>query len=871
MPEPPDAPISRLSAALGDRYEVQRELGRGGMATVYLARDLRHDRSVALKVLSPHLEGDGPARFLSEIRMAANLHHPHILPLFDSGEADGLLYYVMPFVDGITLEERIREAGRMEVDETLRIIQEVGDGLAHAHRNGLVHRDVKPSNIFLADGHAFLADFGVAKAVADEHTALTKTGMSLGTPLYMSPEQVTGKGVDTRSDIYSLACVHYQMLTGEPPYSRPTVMALIAAHCFEEIPTAVSVRSDVPVEVDQAIRCGLAKSRDDRFATVDDFLAAVHGNAPPVVHRRGKRRRSWPVAPILGGVAATVVVAVATVVITRSRSQPVANAGSVVATRVVVAPLENLTGDASLDQVGRMGADWITEGLHRTGIVDVVPSLTALQAVAFIQGLLARGDTAFDPIQALATETGSGTVISGTYYLDGDSLLYQLQVTNAATGQLVDALDPVRGGRWSPGQAISELRDRVMGSLAVNLDERLVEVELSAVQPPSYASYQAFDEGMGSYMRKEWRRAVEPLHRAYALDSTFVLPLLFAGLTHANLREMTAVDSRAAILSSRRDELSEYHRHWLTYMVARAHGRNEDARLAILEAARLAPGSKAVYNLAYAAQLTHRPREAVEALRTLDPERGPMRGWLPYWQLFTDNLHRLGEHREELEAALRARALHPSSGWTVAMEGEALAALGRTAEVRRLVAEIPSVESTDIGTSEILNRIGEELHVHGHREEAREVFEAAITWHTGLPEDAQGTREYAENYATSLHNVSRTAEALEAVTQLRSTTPDDLLLLGWEGVLLAALENVEDVGRIAALLEEEERNDPYSRGSYSLVLARIAGASGERDRATEFLRASIDQGFRPLRHPDINLEAFVGYPPFDQVITPLDR
>ena len=871
MAELADGPIDRLAAALEGRYDLERELGRGGMATVYLAHDSRHDRPVALKVLSSHLGADGPARFLSEIRMAANLIHPHILPVFDSGEAEGQLYYVMPYVDGITLEERIRDVGRLDVHESLRIIEEIGDGLAHAHRHGLVHRDVKPSNIFLADGHAFLADFGVAKAVASENTALTQTGASLGTPLYMSPEQATGKGVDNRSDIYSLACVHYQMLTGEPPFSRPTVMAIIAAHCFEDVPSASDIRTDIPPAIVRSISRALAKSRKDRFATVDEYLSALHGVVSPAAGRRRERPR-WPVKPIVAGATAALTIgAVAAAVVTRSGSPPAADASPLVPTRVVVAPLENRTDDASLDQVGRMGAEWITAGLHGTGLVDVVPSLTALQATAFIDGLQARGDTVFDKIEALASETGSGIVIYGGYYLSGDSLQYELQVTNAATGELVEALATVRGARSDPRPAIGELRDRVMGSLSVNLDERLVDTELSAVQPPSYAAYQAFDEGMVAYLGSRWGDAVGPLYRAYELDSTFVLPLLYAGLSLSNSRDMAAVDSLATILERRRNELSAYHRHWLAYMAARTHGRNEEARLAIREAARLAPGSKAVYNWAYAAQLTNRPREAVTALRTLDPERGPMRGWLPYWHLLTDNLHRIEEHADELAAARKARDLHPGSGWPIQMEGEALAALGELDEVRRIVAGLPSATFIDLNSPTILNAIGDELRHHGHAELSREIFETAAAWYEDLPEDERNSRFNAEAYATSLGNLSRDAEALEIVAGLRSRYPEDLQLEGWAGIIQATLGNLEEAERITARLEQEERRNPYSRGLYSLTLARIAGATGDADRAVSLLKASINQGFRPLRHPDVNLAGFVGYVPFDEVFTPLDR
>jgi len=216
-----DVTASALADALRDRYLLERELGRGGMATVYLAQDLRHDRPVALKVLRPELaHALGPERFLREIQVTARLQHPHILPVFDSGEAARQLWYTMPFVMGESLRQRLAREQRLSVDEALRIIREVADALQHAHAQGVVHRDIKPENILLAGQHALVADFGIAKAAHTAGEHLTETGISIGTVAYMSPEQAAGaREVGHRSDLYSLGCVLYEMLTGEPPHA----------------------------------------------------------------------------------------------------------------------------------------------------------------------------------------------------------------------------------------------------------------------------------------------------------------------------------------------------------------------------------------------------------------------------------------------------------------------------------------------------------------------------------------------------------------------------------------------------------------------------------------------------------------------------
>src|SRR5581483_2328889 len=254
--------IAQLNRALSERYAIEREIGRGGMATVYLARDVKHDRRIALKVLDPELGAVlGVERFLSEIRVTANLQHPNLLPLFDSGEAEGLLFYVMPFVDGESLRHRIDREKQLPIDEALRITSAIAGALAYAHRHGVIHRDLKPENILLHEGQPLVADFGIALAVSKAGgNRITQTGLSLGTPQYMSPEQATGdRAVDGRTDIYSLGAVAYEMLTGEPPHAASTAQAVIAKLMIEDVRPLQVLRRTVPPHVDIAVRHALEK------------------------------------------------------------------------------------------------------------------------------------------------------------------------------------------------------------------------------------------------------------------------------------------------------------------------------------------------------------------------------------------------------------------------------------------------------------------------------------------------------------------------------------------------------------------------------------------------------------------------------------
>jgi eukaryotic-like serine/threonine-protein kinase len=285
-----------LEEALATTYAVERELGRGGMATVYLARDLRHRRAVAVKVLHPELSAVlGPERFLKEIELTASLQHPHILPLSDSGSAGGLLYYVMPYVDGESLRGRLARERQLGVDEAVRITCEVASALDYAHRHGVIHRDIKPENILLHDGAALVADFGIALAVAQASgERITQSGFSLGTPQYMAPEQAMAeREIDARADVYALGAVLYEMLSGEPPFTGPTAQAVVARVMTDRPRSLTAFRETVPQHVEVAVMTALAKLPADRFTTAAEFASALAPMLAPTTPPASPRSTRW--------------------------------------------------------------------------------------------------------------------------------------------------------------------------------------------------------------------------------------------------------------------------------------------------------------------------------------------------------------------------------------------------------------------------------------------------------------------------------------------------------------------------------------------------------------------------------------------------
>jgi serine/threonine-protein kinase len=350
-----------LKAALGDRYQIEREIGSGGMATVYLAQDLKHDRKVAVKVLRPEVAAPlGMDRFLAEIRITANLSHPHILPLHDSGEADGFLFYVMPYVEGESLRDRLNREKQLRIEDALKIACEVADALGSAHRHNVIHRDIKPENVLLQEGHAVVADFGVARAInAAGGAQLTETGIVVGTPAYMSPEQALGEvQLDGRSDIYSLGCVLYEMLGGEPPYTGPTPQAVIAKKLSEPTPRISVLRELVPQSVESALDKALAKTPADRFDTPAELVDALSpALAVPVGPSHVGHRKA--IARMVSRGTGTV-------------PPPIE--------RLAVLPLANLTGDPE--------QAYFVDGMHRALIAE----LAQIGALTVISRQSSRGN-----------------------------------------------------------------------------------------------------------------------------------------------------------------------------------------------------------------------------------------------------------------------------------------------------------------------------------------------------------------------------------------------------------------------------------------------------------------------------------------------
>ena len=432
--------VGQLTAALAGRYTVDREIGRGGMATVYLARDVRHNRKVALKVLNPELGAVlGVERFLAEIQVTANLQHPNLLPLFDSGEANGLLFYVMPFVEGESLRAMLNREKQLAIEDTVRIATSIASALDYAHRHGVIHRDLKPENILLHDGQPLVADFGIALAVSNAGgDRITQTGLSLGTPQYMSPEQATGdREIDGRTDIYSLGALTYEMLTGEPPHDGKTSQAIIAKILTDKPRSVRLSRDTVPQHIEDAVLRALAKLPADRFHTAHEFAQALQGKGPtsaaevPVRPLARPARLAW--VPWVVAAAALVIAAMAWT----------SSAGSTGDARVL---RYELSLPPNVD---------VTSGRFYT--VAVAPQGRHVAYVATrpdgSSRILLRADDDLEPRQVPGTEGA----LAVTFSPDGSELLFflggtlrKVPINGGRVETVLENAGAYRGATWSP-------------------------------------------------------------------------------------------------------------------------------------------------------------------------------------------------------------------------------------------------------------------------------------------------------------------------------------------------------------------------------------------------------------------------------------
>ncbi|HET9133911.1 MAG TPA: protein kinase [Gemmatimonadales bacterium] len=863
---------AKLQSALADRYRFGSILGAGGMATVYAAEDLKHKRRVAIKVMHPELSTSmGAERFLREVEIAAGLSHPHILAVYDSGEADGFLYYVMPLVEGETLTERIAREGKLPVREALRIAREAAEALGHAHARGIVHRDIKPGNILLMAGHALVADFGIARAaVQDGQQSLTRTGFAIGTPQYMSPEQATGAtDIDARTDVYALGAVLYEMLAGTPPFSGPTAQAVLAKSLTED-PAPLETRvADLPPTVTRLVSQALARDAAARPADgaalaagldrAEDAARTPSGDVPSAIWPKARRRTRWPM--LVGAVA---VLALGGVAAQRYFSRP---AAAVAGTRVAVLPFA-FTGDSADAYLTDGIVEELRGRLSQTSNLVVIGTASAeeyrgsTKSGAEIAKELKADRLLMGRVQVAPGSTGARRVRVSAELVDG------------ATGTIVwrDTFDADLTDVFELQTSLATRVSTALGT-AMQAGSATALAEAPTRNAEAYRLYLSGTAARREGTVDDWQRPAGLFEQAVALDTAFVEAWGQLAITLATAppsdRRRPEVEQRVRVAVERALALGP--RNVMAHRAAAALARGiddqpETAIQHLQQAIAIEPGNPEILAvLSNNLQLAGRPEEALATMQ-LAYERDPRSG------LVVTNLVGLLMRQGNLQEATKhlptVRALLPknldalsNAVWVYQLTGDTVAArkLLRTAKADIPITQIVAQLAGYSERTWLLDPADRDL---VFRLTPTAFNEDRVWWASSLAIAAQqaGDLQRARAYADS---------GLAAVPEQLRRRSDDADLAAEHGVLLSY------AGRKAEALRELDRaysiaTDPIQRtyflqrrGHAKLLLGDEVGALTDLELAVKTgipgtnKLIAVDPIFRSLR----------GNPRFQQIVT----
>jgi eukaryotic-like serine/threonine-protein kinase len=876
-----------LETALAGRYAFERELGRGGMATVYLARDLRHDRPVALKVLHPELAASlGSDRFLREIRMAARLQHPHILTVLDSGEipmpgAPPLLWFTMPFIRGESLRDRLKRETQLPVEDALRIAREAADALGYAHEEGIIHRDIKPENILLAGAHALVADFGIARALGStDEEKLTETGMAVGTPAYMSPEQASGqRELDARTDIYSLGVVLYEMLAGETPFAAPTAQAMIARRFMETARPVRQLREAVPEAVEQALQKALARTAADRFSSAAQFAAAFGTTAAPStttrtpaagpstttavpgpapVTKRGEPRRRVPVAAASLALGFVLGLGLLFGWLRRHGNEAPGEGG---AKRLAVLPFENLGGAGD-----EYFADGVTDEVR-----GKLAALPGLQVTARSSSNLYKKSTKSP--QEIGRDLGVDYLLTGTVRwekADGSNhVRVSPELIQVSTGS-TKWQEPFDASLTDVFKVQADMAGQVAQALdlALGTPQKTVLAARPTGNSVAYDAYlkgEAASQALGSSDPPSLRTAIGFYEQAVALDSGFAqawaelsraYSLLYSNGTPdpGSGRRAREGAERALRLAPNQPSghlaLGDY--------FASVPLDQEQARQAYEAGLQLAPNDADLLGASALVEVTTGKWEAAlqhfSRAQALDPRSIAVVRRLAY------TLLRLRRYPEAIAASNRALALAPDNIQVLETKTMAFVAQGDLEGARRVIRDaLPRTDPTSLVA--YFGNYWDLYWVLPREQQALllrltpSLFPDRATWAIVLAQTYhdQGDRARARSYADS---------ALAGMTERLAGAPDDPQTHVFRGLALAYL------GRKAEAIAEGERGlallpiakDTYTGPYLQHQLVRIYIETGEPEKALDRLEPllkmpyylspgwlRVDPGFDPLR------------------------
>jgi len=859
------------------RYQIIEELGTGGMGKVYRAVDKKLNEEVALKLIKPEIASDSKTleRFSQELRIARKIVHKNVGRMYELME-DGQVHFItMEFISGQDLRGLIRQSGQLAAGTAVSIAKQVCEGLSEAHRLGVVHRDLKPSNIMIdREGQARIMDFGIARSLKGK--GITGEGVVIGTPEYMSPEQVEGKEADQRADIYSLGIILYEMVTGRVPFEGDTPFSIAYKHKHEAPVEPRKFNPQLPDALNRVILRSMEKDREKRYQGAEELLAdleKVEKGAPAAAERTTAPRKPLTskeitvtfslkklLVPALAAVAVVALAAVAFVIFRKSGP-------GLDPKLVVVAIFENQTGDTSLDSLGRMASDWITQGLSQINTIKVVPTMSVRQPSRMANAKEGTSATQA-PLQALAEETGAGKVVSGTYYLAGGELQFLSSITDTQKRKLILSLEPVKGSLTDRMNVIEKLRQRVMGALAAG--SNLLIADSRGARPPSYEAYQQFVSGMSSF-GSDYAQAIGHFEKAVELDPGFMPAYQWLASSYRNMGRWDKAASILGFMDQNREKLTPEGAGMLDYMKAQSQGKHEEVLRALHQLQRLAPREALfTYGVALNEIGINKPRLALDLFEKVEVPEGwlnvaPGTWWYSGW---CRAHHFLGNYKKELEVIRRARKYYPDTLTMMAIEVRALVALGKIEEVRKVVDE-SLLSRSSLGTAgSVMLQAARELRVRGHLEAFKEIAARAVEWYKGRAAGKEETAAWRSALAEALYVSERWEEAGALIVKLRSEDPENIDYIGYMGTLAARRGDKE---RALSISEEMKKIDrPYTFGAQMYWRARIAALLGMKAEAVELLRQAFAQGFNYdiELFQEADLDPLRDYAPFKELIKP---
>ena len=865
------------------RYQIIEELGKGGMGKVYKVLDTKINEKIALKLIRPEvaLDKNTITRFSNELKLARKIRHKNICQMFDLGEEKGTHFITMEFVPGEDLKSMIRMSGHLAVGTTISIARQICEGLTEAHDLGVVHRDLKPSNIMIdKGGNARIMDFGIARSLKAK--GITGAGVMIGTPEYMSPEQVEGKEVDERSDIYSLGVILYEMITGQVPFEGDTPFTVGVKHKSEIPKDPKELNAQMPDELSGMILRCLEKDKNSRYRSAGELLTDLVNieKGIPVIQKVMPQKTPLTskeitlklnakkiIFPLLAGM---VIIFLAWYFYFRGQELVLDP------NLVLVTVFDNQTGAGIMDPQGRIAADSIAEGISQMNELEVVP-VSAVPEVSQTPDAERGSFQDVAQIQKLAKQTGAGIVITGSYYMVGQDIQFSAKITDAQNGKLISSVSSEIGLSKKVDSAhtpyldyIHNLRQRVMGVLAARLDPQIAEI--LSVRPPTFEAYQEYRLGL-EYFYRDYDQSIQHFQKAHELDSSFVFPLHMISMIHTNTHAYAESQAVAERINKMREHLTEFDRFVLDFRFANLQGNSQKALSILHLAGKKFPSSIYISDTTGLLALRlNLPMEALESLSKIDLGAFSKMTIAPSsWSIgrMTAAYHLLEDYQKELETIQKAKELFPDMIWRTE-ETRVMAALGRIERVQELVDESLAGLARAGSPSDVLFEAVEELRVHGFMEEAQNIADRLADWALKqMPADP--TEDESRRFASHLYLAQRWDEADDIYNKLAKNHADSYYHFNYiakQGCVASRKGNLEEARKIYEELGSIDR--PYMFGRPAYLQARIASLLGEKQNAVDLLQQAMREGLRFGLYV-IQGQDFLplkDFPPFQEFIKP---